>query len=648
MVELAKGIPVYVPTREENGFALTPEDLARAITPNTKAVILNNPSNPTGGAYDADKLKAVVETALKEGLVIIADEIYEKLVYDGFKFTSVCQLGEKAVANSVIINGFSKAYSMTGWRLGWAVGPEDVISGMDKVQSHSTSNPCSIAQWAGVEALNGPQYDITRMQAEFQKRRNYMLYRLQTLTNVSCFQPQGAFYLFPNMSYYYDMEYQDNKIRNSYGLAYYLLKEAQVAIVPGAAFGDDKFIRLSYATSMERIKEAMDRIATALGKLTPSRKTTVIALNNTMTKVRDYVETESSINSDMRNALLAESDTHLKFDNYHEWNANIGGIILQLRTNSPHLMDFWMENWYPGQLETDLEPHGVIYAVKDVVGREARAFYNSESRTGFVFNTAYYGQIRSMALGIAGDIMERSSDAHLVHASCLDVKGKGTLIFAGPGLGKSGPIFHLLTKSGVKLVAYDSVIMRYTNLDAFADMPERKIYFKTKFADKAQNLLPLLDRSKCENVITKKDECDNEPCLRQDNCRLDKGKSFCYVGFKNSRAMLDPYWIGGIEKHARRSSVDKIIIFHKESIGKPVEELKADKALEILGAGKTGMPFGVEEHFFHPHLLVKSSERLEMQKRLFLRLLSYAQVYYINAEMGKDRLKEVVGEIVGI
>ena len=645
IVSFAKGIPVYVETREENGFLLKPEDLDRAITPNTKALILNNPSNPTGAAYDEGQLREVVDLALKEGLVIIADEIYEKLVYDGFRFTSVCQMGEKAIQNTVIINGFSKAYSMTGWRLGWAVGPPQLIEGMGKIQSHSTSNPASIVQWAGVEALNGPQYEIAKMKSEFQQRRNYMLYRTRMLNGVSCFQPQGAFYLMPNVKRYYDMEFEGLQIRNSYGLAYYLLKEAKVAIVPGAAFGADNFIRFSYATSMDNIKESMDRIASALGRLEPAKKTKVFALNNIMTKVRDYVATETNVGMEMRDALVAESDAHLDYDSYYEWNANIAGIILQLRTNSPHLNDFWMDNFYPGQLETDLEPHGVIYAVNRVPGREARAFYNSDSRTAFLFNSAFYGSVRSLALGMVADIGERMFDTHLVNAACLQVGGNGVLIFGGPGMGKSGPVFSLLEKPETKLVAYDAVLMRCSGKEAVADVPERKIYLKTKFGEKMKVLYSLFDRSRCENVPSNKDDCDSEP----DGGPLDRGKAFSYTGYSNSRAIIDPYWIGGTEKHVRRTNIKKIFILHKDATAKPVETISPEKALRIIETGKTGMRAGsgADEGFFNPHLLVRTQDRIELQKRNFAKLFKAATVYYINAEIGKDRVKDLIGELAG-
>ncbi len=232
-VALAKGKSVIVPTREEDGFLLTPDALKAAISPATKAVILNNPSNPTGGAYTKDQLLALAEVVKGEDVYVIADEIYSSLVYDNFKFTSFAALGEDIKKKTIIVNGVSKSYSMTGWRIGFAAGPAEVIDGMSKIQSHTTSNACSIAQKAGLEAYDGPQYDVPKMVAEFQRRRNYCLMRLATVQGLSCFKPQGAFYLFPNVKSFYDKEANGAKIRNSYGLAYYLLKEARVAIVPG-------------------------------------------------------------------------------------------------------------------------------------------------------------------------------------------------------------------------------------------------------------------------------------------------------------------------------------------------------------------------------------------------------------------------------
>jgi hypothetical protein len=212
-------------------------------------------------------------------------------------------------------------------------------------------------------------------------------------------------------------------------------------------------------------------------------------------------------------------------------------------------------------------------------------------------------------------------------------------------MGKSGPVFSLLAQPQVKLVAYDSVLMRYTGTEAIADVPERKLYFKTKFGSKMPPLFSLFDRCKCENVPASKDDCDSE----KDGGPLDQGKAFSYTGFSNSRAMLDPYWIGGNEKHARRTSVKNVVIFHKDSLGKPMEILSPDKALEVIEAGKTGMKAGggADEMFFNPHLLVRTSERVELQKRFFKRLFNSAKVYYINAEVGRERMSEIVAELVG-
>jgi aspartate/methionine/tyrosine aminotransferase len=267
MVTLADAVPVIVPTKEENGFLLTPDELRSALTSSTKAMILNNPSNPTGSAYTQEALQDIAEIAAEAGIYIIADEIYEKLVFDGYRFVSVASLSPKIKQRSIIINGVSKSYSMTGWRIGWAAGPADVIAAMSKVQSHSTSNACSVSQMAALEAYQGAQSEIAMMVSEFQKRRNYMLQKVRSIPNVSCIEPRGAFYLFPNMSSYYEKEHEGMQIQNSYGLADFLLKQARVAVVPGEAFGVDDCIRLSYASSMERIEEAMNRIIDALSRL---------------------------------------------------------------------------------------------------------------------------------------------------------------------------------------------------------------------------------------------------------------------------------------------------------------------------------------------------------------------------------------------
>lgn len=269
MVNLAEGKPVYIHTQEENGFRLTPEQLTRAINSNTKAIFFNNPSNPSGTVYEKEELEALINIAVDRNLVIIADEIYEKLVYDGLRFESIASLGEQVRERTVIINGVSKAYAMTGWRLGFAAGPSELIAAMDKVQSHNTSNASTISQIAAIEAYNGPQDEIGTMLSEFQRRRDYMHHRLTQIPNISCYKAQGAFYLFPNFSHYYDYQHAGTRVRDSNGMALYLLDEARVAVVPGDAFGADQFIRLSYATSMETIEQAMDRIEEAMAKLKP-------------------------------------------------------------------------------------------------------------------------------------------------------------------------------------------------------------------------------------------------------------------------------------------------------------------------------------------------------------------------------------------
>jgi aspartate/methionine/tyrosine aminotransferase len=262
-VTLAGGKPVVVEAREADGFKLTPAALKAALTSKTKAVIINSPSNPTGAAYSRDELAALCAVAVDAGLVIVADEIYEKLVYDGFRFTSVASLGQAVKDQTVLINGVSKSHAMTGWRLGYAAGPKDIISAMNKVQSHSTSNASSISQIAAIEALRGPQTEVARMVAEFEKRRDFMVREMRKIPGVSLVEPKGAFYVFPNFSAYYG----NPKITDSSALAEFLMDQAHVAVVPGAAFGNDRCIRLSYATSMPNLEKAVVRITEALGSL---------------------------------------------------------------------------------------------------------------------------------------------------------------------------------------------------------------------------------------------------------------------------------------------------------------------------------------------------------------------------------------------
>ncbi len=259
--------PVIVATTEEEGFKLNPGKLENAITKNTKALVLNSPSNPTGLAYDKKTLAELAAIAVKHKIYVISDEIYEKLLYDGFEHTSIASLGEDIKAITIVVNGVSKSHSMTGWRIGYAAGPKDVISAMANIQSQSTSNPTSISQKASVEALRGPQDFIKTMNIEFDKRRKYMIRRLNSIKGFTCLMPVGAFYAFPRVSAIYGMTVGGKAIRNSSDLAAYLLENAKVALVSGDAFGADNHIRLSYATSMENIKKGIDRIEEAVNKL---------------------------------------------------------------------------------------------------------------------------------------------------------------------------------------------------------------------------------------------------------------------------------------------------------------------------------------------------------------------------------------------
>ncbi|MEW6377409.1 MAG: pyridoxal phosphate-dependent aminotransferase [Thermodesulfobacteriota bacterium] len=267
MVALAGASPVILETKEENGFKVTPTDLKKAITPKTKALIMNSPSNPTGSAYTKKELEAIAEIAISNSLFIISDEIYEKIVYDEFEFTSIASLGEEIKNRTIIIHGVAKTYAMTGWRIGYAAGSEEIISAMNNIQSQSTSNPTSIAQKASVEALIGPQDEVKKMVSAFAERRNYIVDRLNKMEGVSCFKPVGAFYVFPNFSSYYGKSYQGKKIENSTHLADFFLDVARVALVPGVEFGADPFERLSYATSMEDIREGLNRIEKAIKEL---------------------------------------------------------------------------------------------------------------------------------------------------------------------------------------------------------------------------------------------------------------------------------------------------------------------------------------------------------------------------------------------
>ncbi len=651
-VSLANGKSVTIPTKEENGFLLTPDELKSAITPATKALVLNNPSNPTGAAYPRHAMEALADVVMEEDIFVIADEVYEKLVYDGFRFYSFASLGEEIKKKTIIINGVSKTYSMTGWRIGFAAGPSDIINGMAKIQSHSTSNPCSVSQKASLEAYRGPQYEVSRMVSEFQRRRNYVLMRLQSLPEVSCHKPQGAFYLFPNFSSTYKKEFNNMPIRNSYGLAYFLLKEAKVAIVPGDAFGADDHIRLSYATSMDNLEKALDRITEAVSRLKTAKKIKRIALNNTITHTQKSVPVDSSVSSSMRDALVAEMEDSLSYDNYFEWNANINGVIVQLRTNVSHLNDFWIDNWYPAQLEADLEPHGIIYAVDGIPGREPRAFYNSETKTGILINTDTYAPLRSLAFGLVIDVSERLFSTHSIRGMSVDVNGQGLVLIGPKGTKKSELFYGLLQDKDFRLHSNDILFVRFSGGQAVADSIERKLVLPTNVVEFFPRFAPLLDNSKCENVITRKENCQDTDCLRIDDCRLDRGSPFCYKASKNAIALLDPYWIEGPAKHAKRTSLRWIFLLRYDTSSPSAVEMETEDALRILESGeslglKTAISSPKSHPFFNPHLLMTTPERIEYQKNFFQKLLQHTTCYLFNSGVASaDAIKHMVrGEV---
>ncbi|HJT19582.1 MAG TPA: pyridoxal phosphate-dependent aminotransferase [Nitrospira sp.] len=259
--------PVLLPTKEEEGYAIHQAELRRRITPRTKAIVINSPCNPTGATYDRKTLEEIAALALKHDLLVISDEIYEKILYDGARHLSIATLGAEIAARTVIINGVSKAYAMTGWRIGYAAGPKDLIAAMANIQSQSTSNPCSISQKAAVAALREGEPFTAKMVEEFDRRRRAIVEGLNRIPGVSCRMPSGAFYAFPNMKGVLGKQGPRGPLKTPSDLADYLLKEAHIAVVPGEPFGSDEHVRLSYATSMETIRRGLARLDTALGRL---------------------------------------------------------------------------------------------------------------------------------------------------------------------------------------------------------------------------------------------------------------------------------------------------------------------------------------------------------------------------------------------
>lgn len=268
MALLAGGIAKFVAADQTTGFRISPGDLAAALTPKTRICVLNSPCNPTGACYDRDELLALVHVLENHECLIIADDIYEKIVYDHFQVHNLVALRPALRDRTVIVNGVSKSYAMTGWRIGYAIGPAELIAAAAKIQSQSTSNPTSIAQAAAMEAIDGDQREVTIMVEEFGKRRDLIVERLNAIKGITCLKPQGAFYVFPNIRDLFKRTASGRALATPCDVADYLLEEAKVAVVPGEDFGSTEHIRFSYAASLADIEEGCDRIATAVAKLT--------------------------------------------------------------------------------------------------------------------------------------------------------------------------------------------------------------------------------------------------------------------------------------------------------------------------------------------------------------------------------------------
>jgi len=265
-VRLLGGVPVPVETLESTGFDLDPAAVQGAVTAKTKILVLNSPGNPTGAVFSAAALRQVGELAVERGFWIISDECYEALTYEG-RHVSIASLSPEIKARTLVVNTCSKAYAMTGWRLGYAAGPKVIIKAMTDIQSQVTSNPTSIAQWAAVEALLGPQDEVAKMAGEFDRRRRVIVEALNAIPGIGCVMPKGAFYVFPNVSGLFGRRWKGGTLKGSADVCAFLLDEARIATVAGVDFGSDAHIRLSYATGLENIKEGISRMAAAVRAL---------------------------------------------------------------------------------------------------------------------------------------------------------------------------------------------------------------------------------------------------------------------------------------------------------------------------------------------------------------------------------------------
>jgi len=273
MTLLAGGVPVIIETNDKSGFKMTPEQLEKAITPRTRAVVINSPSNPTGAAYTSDELKALAAVLEKTSVIPISDDIYEAVIYDGFKFSNIANVSDEMKKRTIVLNGVSKTYAMTGWRIGYMAGNADIIKKIEVLQGQSTSNPATISQYAAMEALQGDQTVLSNMLEAFDRRRRFVVEGLNSVPGFTCRMPEGAFYAFPNVEGVYSLKGW-SAVTEKYGDQYkssslcaYLMEEARTAVVPGVGFGNDNYFRISFATSDENLKEGIKRIKAAIEKL---------------------------------------------------------------------------------------------------------------------------------------------------------------------------------------------------------------------------------------------------------------------------------------------------------------------------------------------------------------------------------------------
>jgi len=273
MVLLAGGKPVIINTESDTGFKITPKQISESITKKTKAIVINSPSNPTGAAYTLDELAKIADVIENTDIIPISDDIYEAITFGGFKFHNIANVSDTMKKKAVIINGVSKTYAMTGWRIGYLAGNRDIINKIDILQGQSTSNPTTISQWAAVEALTGDQSVLSEMNIAFDRRREFVINELNSIPGISCYNPEGTFYAFPQVSEIYKFKKWNgttekyNDPYKSSSLCAYLMEEAKTAVVPGIAFGNDNYFRMSFATSDENLKEGLNRIRNAVEKL---------------------------------------------------------------------------------------------------------------------------------------------------------------------------------------------------------------------------------------------------------------------------------------------------------------------------------------------------------------------------------------------